>query len=96
MAGDHTITEWLHNRGKKFLTVELAKELAAESKTGWFITNHGKDSFVIGKFSIVKWSPNHIVSEGDGKPVLFASVQGARIFLSEVLSIQAAHLFDVR
>ena len=96
MAIDDTITEWLHARGSEHLTVELARRLAKESKTGWFITAHGKAEFVIGKFAVVKYTPNHFIKGDDGQPLTFHSVEAARIFLADQLGVIAPAIFNFR
>jgi hypothetical protein len=96
MAVDDTITEWLHARASKHLTVELAKDLSVESKTGWFITAHGKAEFVIGKFAVVKYTPNHIMRKDDGSLLTFQSVEAARAFLADELKILAPAIFNFR
>ncbi len=96
MAIDDTITEWLHARASQHLTVELAKDLAAESRTGWFITAHGKAEFVIGKFAVVKYTPNHIIKKEDGGLLTFQSVEAARTFLADELKILSPAIFNFR
>src|SRR5688572_14802580 len=85
MAIEDTITEWLHARASKHLTIELAKELADESKTGWFVTNHGKSEFVIGKFAVAKYTPHHFLRKNDGELLTFRSALAARMFLADSL-----------
>jgi hypothetical protein len=96
MAIEDTITEWLHARSSKHLTVELAKELAEESKTGWFISNHGHAEFVVGKIAVVKYTANHIIRRNDGQLLTFHSVEAARIFLADELKVVAPAVFDFR
>lgn len=96
MGIDDTITEWLHARGGQQLTVALAKDLARESKTGWFITTHGKAEFVIGKFAVVKYTPNHVIVKDDGSPLTFHSAETARIFLADELKVLAPAVFNFR
>jgi hypothetical protein len=96
MAIEDTITEWLHARASKHLTVALAKELAEESKTGWFISTHGNAEFVVGKIAVVKYTANHIIRRNDGQLLTFHSVEAARIFLSDELKVAAPAIFDFR
>lgn len=96
MTIEDTITEWLHARASKHLTVDLAKELAAESKTGWFVTNHGKSEFVVGKFAAAKYTPHHFLRGTDGRVLTFRSVVGARMFLADELKVLAPAIFDHR
>jgi hypothetical protein len=96
MAIEDTITEWLHARASKHLSIALAKELAAESKTGWFVSNHGKSEFLIGKFAVVKYTPNHVIRREDGEVLTFHSVEAARIFLADELKVLAPAIFDHR
>lgn len=96
MTIEDTITEWLHARASKHLTIALAKELAAESKTGWFVSNHGKSEFVVGKFAVVKYTPHHFLRKSDGELLTFRSVLAARIFLADELKVLAPAIFDHR
>lgn len=96
MAIEDTITEWLHARASKHLTVALAKELAEESKTGWFISTHGNAEFVVGKIAVVKYTANHIIRRNDGQLLTFHSVEAARIFLADELKVTAPAVFNFR
>jgi hypothetical protein len=92
---DEDITVWLRQRGgSTHLTVALAKELAGESKSGWFISSHGKNGYVAGKFAVHKMTLHHIVTNDDGAPRYFSSVAEARAFLQEELKILHVHTFD--
>lgn len=95
MALEDTITEWLHGRGSQHLTVELARELASESKSGWFINAHG-NAYIIGKFAVVKWTPHHIIRKEDGDILTFQNVEAARSFLQTELKVIAPLVFDFR
>jgi hypothetical protein len=93
MAED--ITVWLRRHGNSgCLTVVLAKKLAAESGSGWFISSHRNNKYVVGKFAEVKMTFHHIVSEDDGTPRYFSSVAEARTFLQDELNIIHVHTFD--
>jgi hypothetical protein len=96
VAIDDTITEWLHARASKHLTVALAKDLAQESKTGWFITAHREADFVIGKFALAKYTPNHFVRRDDGELLIFHSVEAARMFLADELRVLSPAVFNFR
>ena len=89
------ITQWLVKRGrKKDLSIELAKELAAESRLGWFIVPYGQKGFAIGKVNLRKLSSRHVLTEDSGRVITFASVDEAKTFLREELNILAPHVFN--
>jgi hypothetical protein len=89
------ITSWLRRHGNSaHLTVALAKELAGESLSGWFISSHRNKQYVVGKFAEKKMTFHHIVTEDDGKPRYFSSVAEARAFLQDELNIIHVHTFD--
>ena len=96
MAIEDTITEWLHARASEHLTIALAKELAQESKSGWFISTHGNAEFIVGKFAVVKYTPNHVIRQDDGQLLTFHSVEAARVFLAAELQVLAPAIFDFR
>ena len=96
MPIDATITEWLHARSSKHLTVELARDLAKESKTEWFITTRGKGEFVIGKFATSNFLPNHFIRSEDGSPLAFQSVEAAQAFLANELKVLSPAIFNFR
>ena len=94
MAEDE-ITQWLVSRGrKKDLSIELAKELAGESRLGWFIVPHGHKRFAIGKVNLRKLTSRHVLTEDDGRVITFATVDEAKAFLRDELKILAPHLFN--
>lgn len=89
------ITQWLVKRGRhKDLSIDLAKQLAAESRLGWFIVPHGHKGFAVGKVNLKKLSSRHVLTEEDGRVVTFASVEDARAFLRDELQILAPHVFN--
>ena len=92
---DEDITVWLRRHGGATrLTVALARELAEESRTGWFISSHGAKGYVVGKFAVRKMTLHHIVVHDDGTPRYFPSVPQARAFLEDELGIIHVHTFD--
>ena len=89
------ITSWLRRRNNGgHLTVALAKDLAAESQSGWFISSHRNQRYVVGKFAEIKMTFHHIVTADDGTPRYFSSVAEARAFLQDELNIIHVHTFD--
>jgi hypothetical protein len=93
MAEDE-ITQWLLTRTRKRqLSFELAKQLAAESRLGWFIANHGHNRFAIGKVTLQKLSSRYFVTDDQGKPLTFRSVEEAKKFLKDELKILTPHVF---
>lgn len=89
------ITQWLVKRGrKKNLSIDLAKQYAAESRLGWFIVPHGHKGFAIGKLNLKKLSSRHVLTEDDGRVITFASVDEAKAFLRDELQILAPHVFN--
>ena len=93
--GEDEITQWLVKRGrKKDLSIELAKELATESRLGWFIVPYGQKGFAIGKVNLRKLSSRHVLTEDDGRVITFPSVEEAKTFLRDELKILAPHVFN--
>lgn len=94
MAEDE-ITQWLIKRGRqKDLSIALAKELAAESRLGWYVAHHGHNRYIIGKVTLQKLSSRHVVTDDNGKPLTFGSVEDAKTFLKNELKILTPHVFD--
>ncbi len=89
------ITQWLVKRGRtKDLSIELAKELAVESRLGWFVVPHGHKGYAIGKVNLKKLSSRHVLTGDDGRVLTFASVDEAKAFLRDELKILAPHVFN--
>jgi hypothetical protein len=94
MAED-TITEWLIRKGrKKDLSIELAKQLASESRLGWYIAPHGHKRYLIGKVTLQKLSSRHIVMDDEGKALTFESIEDAKTFLRDELKILTPQVFN--
>jgi hypothetical protein len=92
---DDNTTEWLNSGGRKgFLTVTHAKELASQSRLGWYIARHGPGRHVIGKLTFHKLSARHILRDSRGRPLTFSSIEDARTFLESELNIHAPQIFD--
>ena len=92
---DEDITVWLRRHGNSaHLTVALARELAEESTTGWFVSSHGGRGYVAGKFAVKKMTFHHIITGDDGIPRYFSSIAEARAFLRDELKILNVHTFD--
>lgn len=91
---EEEITQWLQKRGrKKQLSFDLAKQLAAESRLGWFIAHYGHNRFVIGKVTLQKLSSRYIVTDDKGKALTFGSIEEAKKFLQDELKILTPHVF---
>lgn len=89
------ITHWLIKRSpKRNLSINLAKQLAAESRLGWYVAPHGHNRYAIGKITLQKLSTRHIVTDDEGKPLTFASVEEAKTFLRDQLKILAPQVFQ--
>lgn len=94
MAEDE-ITQWLVKRGRKRdLSIELAKQLAAESRLGWYIAPHSHNRYIIGKITLQKLSTRHVVTDDEGKALTFDSVEEAKALLRDKLKILAPHVFN--
>jgi hypothetical protein len=92
---EESVTQWLVKQGrKKDLSIELAKQLAAESRLGWYIAPHGHRRFVIGKVTLQKLASRHVVTDDDGKPLSFNSVDEAKAFLRDELKILTPQVFN--
>lgn len=94
MAAADEITEWLSRTGRKTLDLEAAKLLAAESPQQWYVASRGVRGYMVGKMTLQKYSARHIVVNGDGQPMLFATVEGAVAFLRTELNVIKPHIFN--
>lgn len=88
------ITLWLTRNGRKTLTIEAARQLAAESPEHWYVAAHGAKGFLIGKMTMQKFSQRHILVDETGQPMLFAAVEGAVAFLRVELKVPNPHVFN--
>ena len=91
-TGDE-ITEWLSKRGRTALTLDAARQLAAESPLQWYVALHGTKGYLIGKMTLQKFSQRHIVVDETGQPMLFPTVESAVAFLRVELKIERPHVF---
>ncbi len=94
MENADEITLWLTRNGRKTLTLEAARKLAAESPEHWYVASHGTKGFLIGKMTMQKFSQRHILVDETGQPMLFAAVEGATAFLRTELKITRPHVFN--
>ena len=88
------ITEWLTRNGRKVLTLDAARLLAAESPDHWYVASNGSKGFLIGKMTPQKFSQRHILVDETGKAMLFATVESALVFLRVELRIPSPHVFN--
>jgi hypothetical protein len=94
MEKSDEITLWLTRNGRKALTLEAARLLAAESPEHWYVAAHGAKGFIIGKMTMQKFSQRHILVDEAGQPMLFAAIEGATAFLRTELKITQPHVFN--
>ncbi len=94
MSTSDEITEWLAKNGRKALTLEAARLLAAESPDHWYVASHGKKGFLVGKMTLQKFSQRHILVDETGQAMLFATVEAALLFLRKDLRIPNPHVFN--
>ena len=95
MAEDE-VTQWLVKRGRKRdLSIELAKQLAAESRLGWYIAPYEHNRFTVGKVTLQKLSTRHALTDDNGKVLTFTSVEEARTFLRDKLKVLMPYVFNV-
>lgn len=94
MENADEITLWLTRNGRKTLTLEAARQLAAESPEHWYVASHGTKGFLIGKMTMQKFSQRHILVDDTGQPMLFATAEGAVAFLRKELRIATPHVFN--
>ncbi len=88
------ITQWLSKRGqKRDLSIELAKQLAMESRLGWYIAPHAHNRFAIGKVTLKRLSTRHFITDDAGKPLTFESVDLAKAFLRDELKILTPQVY---
>jgi hypothetical protein len=94
MAQDDEITEWLASRGRKALTLEAARQLAADSPQQWYVALHGTKGYIVGKMTLQKFSARHILVDDGGQPMLFPTIEGAVAFLRSELKVPRPHVFN--
>jgi len=92
-AGDE-ITEWLARNGRKTLTLEAARQLAAESPQQWYVASFGVKGYLVGKMTLQKYSARHILVDESGEAVVFATIESAKVFLRIELNIANPHVFN--
>lgn len=88
------ITEWLAKNGRKALTLDAARLLAAESPDHWYVASHGNKGFLVGKMTLQKFSQRHILVDGAGQPMIFPTIEAALVFLRVELRIPNPHVFN--
>jgi len=94
MSQDDEITEWLSNRGRKALTLESARQLAAESPQQWYVALHGTKGYIVGKMTLQKFSARHILVDETGQPMLFPTIESAVAFVRAELKVERPHVFN--
>ena len=91
---EEEITQWLAKRNrKKQLSIEFAKELAGQSRLGWFIARYGHNRYAIGKVTLQKLSSRYFVTDDKGKALTFENIEQAKTFLKDELKILTPHVF---
>lgn len=93
-AADDEITEWLARNGRKTLTLEAARQLAAESPQQWYVASFGVNGYLVGKMTPQKYSARHIVVDESGQALLFATIESATAFLRIELKVANPHVFN--
>jgi hypothetical protein len=88
------ITQWLARNGRKALTLEAARLLAAESPDHWYVASHGTKGFLVGKMTLQKFSQRHILVDKTGQAMIFPTVEAALVFLRADLRIPSPHVFN--
>lgn len=88
------ITEWLARQGRKALTLEAARQLAAESPAQWYVAACGARGYLVGKMTLQKYSARHILVDDKGEPLLFPTIEAALAFLRADLKIPKPHVFN--
>ncbi len=94
MSGDDEITEWLVKKGRNALTLEAARQLAAESSEHWYVASRGVKGYLVGKMTKQKFSRRHILVDETGQAMLFPTVESATAFLRMELRITNPHVFS--
>ena len=94
MAQDDEITEWLASRGRRTLTLEAARQLAADSPQQWYVAQHGTKGYIVGKMTLQKFSARHILVDEGGQPMLFPTVESALAFVRTELKVPRPHVFN--
>ena len=88
------VTLWLQEHGRAAkLNVDLARQLARESRLGWYVAPHSHNRFAIGKFTLAKVSSRHIVTDAKGNALTFDTVIDAKRFLQSEFGIDASEVF---
>src|SRR5262245_1556117 len=89
------ITEWLSRKGRKTLTLEAARQLAADSPDHWYIALQGTKGYIVGKMTMQKYSARHILVDEKEQPLYFLNVDAAMRFLRDELNVHRPHIFSV-
>ena len=94
MNDDDEITKWLSRHGRKALDLETARKLAAESPEHWYVASHGTKGYLVGKWTMKKFSQRHVLVDEAGQTMLFSTVEDALALLRDELKIPDPHIFN--
>lgn len=94
MSDKDEITEWLARHGRTALTLEAARQLAAESPEQWYVARHGSRGYMVGKMTPQKYSARHILVDAAGEPLLFQTAELAVAFVRAELKVSRPHVFS--
>lgn len=94
MDAPDEITEWMAKNGRRTLTQDAARLLAAESPDHWYVAPLGGRGFMVGKMSLQKFSQRHVLVDATGQTLLFPSVEAALVFLRVDLKVPNPHVFN--
>lgn len=82
-----------HHHDLKRLEVTLAKDIAKESRIGWYVAPSFKD-WQIGKMTFSSPFNKFLVVRDDGSPLLFPSVDHALEFYRKELGVFGVAMFQ--
>jgi hypothetical protein len=89
------VTQWLTSRGESgAFTLRMARDLAHESLLGWYIAPYSQEHFCIGKLTLDKLASRHIVTDEEGKALVFPTIEAARTFMQHQLGILMPQIFE--
>jgi hypothetical protein len=88
------LSYWLVKRGQN-VSLEAARELAAQSRLGWYIAPRTGKKYSVGKIMSGEKSERHFLTDDSGTVLTFDSVEEAKKFLLEELKIPFAEVFDI-
>jgi hypothetical protein len=92
------VDQWIerleaHHLDGERIEIELAREIAVESRIGWYVAPHG-DGWGIGKTTLGMPPRRYCITCAAGNPMRFSSVDEALRFFRVELNVLTVAMFQ--